>query len=68
MKQTANDKSLGNSLHVARRPHDHHAIALELMQDDRPMYDLWALQRHRAATLRALYDYRKSLQSILGQN
>ena len=29
---------------------------------------LWALQRHRAATLRAPYDYRKSLRSCLGQD
>ena len=29
---------------------------------------LWALQRHRAATLRAPYDYRKSLRSFLGQD
>ena len=29
---------------------------------------LWALQGHRAATLRAPYDYRKSLRSFLGQN
>ena len=29
---------------------------------------LWALQGHRKATLRAPYDYRKSLQSFLGQN
>ena len=36
MKQTANDKS-GNCWHVARRPHDHRAIALGLPQDDRPM-------------------------------
>ena len=28
---------------------------------------LWALQGHRAATLRAPYDYRKSLRSFLGQ-
>ena len=31
-------------------------------------YDLWALQKHRAATLRAPYDYRKSLRSFLGQD
>ena len=29
---------------------------------------LWAQQGHRAATLRAPYDYCKSLQSFLGQN
>ena len=29
---------------------------------------LWALQGHCAATLRAPYDYRKSLRSFLGQN
>ena len=29
---------------------------------------LWALQRHRATTLRAPYDYRKSLRSFLGQD
>ena len=29
---------------------------------------LWAQQGHRAATLRALYNYRKSLRSFLGQN
>ena len=28
----------------------------------------WALQRHRAATLQAPHEYRKSLRSILGQN
>ena len=28
----------------------------------------WALQRHRAASLRAPYDYRKSLRSFLGQD
>ena len=28
----------------------------------------WALQRHRAVTLRAPYDYRKSLRSFLGQD
>ena len=65
MKQTANDKS-GNCGHVARRPHDHRAIALGLPQDDRPI--LWALQRHRAATLRAPYDCRNSLRSFLGQD
>ena len=37
MKQTANDKSPGNCWHVARRTHDHRAIALGLPQDDRPM-------------------------------
>ena len=29
---------------------------------------LWALQRHRTATLRAPYDYRKSVRSFLGQD
>ena len=29
---------------------------------------LWALQGHRAATLRAPYDYHKSLRSFLGKN
>ena len=29
---------------------------------------LWGLQRHRAATLRAPYAYRKSLRSFLGQD
>ena len=37
MKETANDKPPGNCWHVARRPHDHRAIALGLLQDDRPM-------------------------------
>ena len=37
MKQTAKDKSPGNCWHVARRTHDHRAIALGLPQDDRPM-------------------------------
>ena len=36
MKQTADDTS-GNCWHVARRPHDHCAIALGLPQADRPM-------------------------------
>ena len=31
-------------------------------------FDLWDLQRHRGATLRAPYDYRKSLRSFLGQD
>ena len=37
MKQTATDNSPGNCWHVARRTHDHRAIALGLPQDDRPM-------------------------------
>ena len=37
MKQTANDKSPGNCWHIARRTHDHRAIALGLPQDDHPM-------------------------------
>ena len=36
MKLIANDNS-GNFWHVARRPHDHRAIAFGLSQDDRPM-------------------------------
>ena len=41
-------------------------VTAELLSDVRTI--LWALQGHRAATLRAPYDYRKSLRSFLGQN
>ena len=69
MKQTATDNSVKllarrkanarSSYHrlrvTAGRPSDIHTI-------------LWALQRHRTATLRAPYDYRKSVRSFLGQD
>ena len=52
-------KIVDTSQAATTRSHDHCAIALGLPQDDCPI--LCALQRHRAATLRAAYDYRKSL-------
>ena len=60
----------GNCWHVTRRPHDHCAVALAVTtgwsSDVRTI--LWALQGHRGATLRAPYDYLKSLRSFfLGQ-
>ena len=69
MKQTANDvsrKLLTHRKATARSSCHRLGVTAGWLSDVRTI--LWALQGHRAATLRAPYDYRKSLRSFLGQD
>ena len=73
MKQTANDnqyipvwKLLTRRKATARSLCHRLGVTTGWPSDVRTIF--WALQGHRAASLRAPYDYRKSLRSFLGQN
>ena len=70
MKQTANDKSQGKLLtrRKANARSSCHRLRVTAGWPSDVRTILWALQRHRAATLRAPYDYRKSLRSFLGKD